>query len=218
MSILKYIAHNHLIYFKLYSMLKPNEIMNIYYVSDILHDSIFDYITLKFKDEEWTIISQDQNLLQNHKFLYIFRNYLNWAILCEKHYLTELFIYAYKEYVDWDCISKYQILSESFIREFQDKVNWIHISYRQVLSESFIREFQDKVDWDYISINQVLSEDFIREFQDQVDWDYISENQKLSEFFIIAFNNSKFCLRILLEIFQKKYFSIQNCLTILGFY
>lgn len=180
---------NHLIYFNVYRMLEPKEIVKLFCVSDLFKNSIIDYISSTFQTLEWLKISCDIDMLNYKNFLHIFANKIYWSNFCKlRNDIPEDFIREFHDNVNWLVISKYQKLSENFIREFQNKVEWPQISKYQILSENFIREFLYEINWYNISQYQVLSEKFIRDFEHKVNWILIWEYQVLSEEFIREFH------------------------------
>lgn len=52
-------TNNHLIYFNIYAKLKPREILRLYFSSDIFRKSIIEYVSVKFKPDDWYNISNN---------------------------------------------------------------------------------------------------------------------------------------------------------------
>ena len=98
------------------------------------------------------------------KFMDIYKEHLNWTIICEEKYLTEDFMEKVSEYLDWKEVSFNQQLSEKFIRKHKDKLYWEGITAMQKLSEDFIEEFSDWVDWEWLAASK---ETFSQEFRER---------------------------------------------------
>lgn len=147
MSKLIRITENHIIYFKIYSKLNRNDIMNLYCSCVQFKDSLYDYINAKFTEQDWLLISTEEDLYYCDDFLLDFSDKIYWNKVSKRHQeLSEKFIMKFQDYLDWDLISIYQVLTEKFMSEFREKINWTFIAMYQQLSETFIQEFNDRLD------------------------------------------------------------------------
>lgn len=147
MSELLNITENHIIYFKVYSNLHINDIMQLYCSCVYFRNSLCDYINMKFTEKDWLLISSEEDLSNCYDFLCDFADEIHWDKVSRRpQELTEEFIIKFQNYLDWDMVSIYQVLTEEFMRNNKEKINWIFIGMYQQLSENFINEFDDELD------------------------------------------------------------------------
>lgn len=152
-----------------YSDSNLNIIMNLQDKSREEIQKYFDKIKSRphlIKKIQWDDISKLPELSMD--FIEIFKDYLNFNLICQYQKLDENFIERFKNNINFDTLSRTQVLSESFIEKYKDKLNWDYIIEFQKLSEPFIEKMLDYISWRNLAKYQKLSSNFIEKYKDKL--------------------------------------------------
>ena len=120
------------------------------------------------------------------RFLFQFKDYLNWEYLLQHYSIEENELIYFHDYVDWDMISANVVLSEEFMKEYKDSLNWNILSAKQSMSDEFILHMNRYINFKYLVRNQKLSMRIINTFLSRMDMDAVCQFQSLDDYFLIG--------------------------------
>ena len=157
--------------------------------------------------QEWTSYLIDYPDL-HEDILSIYKDSLDWYMVCIYQNMTETFMEKHINYIDWETISIHKKLSDKFIIRHCDKLQWSYLSNSERLSENIVEKFIDRIDWGILNVNN-YSISFIQKhvnkinwvetffndinkyevFKNYIDWERISYHNPLTEDFIRTFQD-----------------------------
>ncbi len=189
--------YNFYIYCKTYNL--KDELIYIKKYFDSLYD---------LSIEEWNDILINNDFKLPEELIEMYKDNLDWYIVCSYQKLTEDFIIKHKNYIEPEYIFEGNVVKPTakLLDTFKDSENnsyWAPLSASGVLTEDLIIMFEDYIVWDYITLTNPTDEFLMRykdmikwyninftnveryeQYSDYVDWKFISYNFELTEDFI----------------------------------
>lgn len=114
------------------------------------------------------IIIDNENELSD-EFIEIYKEKIDWYILCIYQKFSDNFIINNHEFIRWETFVIHQKISKNILIKFQKKINWDLYSTNSYINEDIIETFDDKFNWEFLKIKN-FSDKFIKKYMNKINW------------------------------------------------
>jgi hypothetical protein len=152
----------------------------------------------------WVDIIIDNENELSEEFIELYKNKIDWYIICIYQKFSDKFIERNYKNIQWDTLVIHKNISKYILNKFSDNINWELYSTNPYLNEYIIDIYHDKFNWNILQLKN-SSNKFIQKYikkinwtnitfddlnryslyKDYVDWEMLSYHKTLTEDFII---------------------------------